>query len=78
MADFTLATRDVGIYYIGICCGAGPYHVRDMAEVLGRKVPASRYSQDISLHPIFGEEKVQKKRYWECLLGPMPDSQEAE
>jgi betaine-homocysteine S-methyltransferase len=31
MADFALTARDMGINYIGICCGAGPHHVRAMA-----------------------------------------------
>ena len=58
MADFALRARDMGINYIGICCGGAPHHVRSMAEALGRKVPASKYSPDMSYHPIFGEKKV--------------------
>ena len=55
MADFAAAARDVGVGYIGICCGGAPHHVRAMAERLGRTVPASRYSPDLSLHPILGD-----------------------
>lgn len=54
MADFAVKARDIGVNYIGICCGAGPHHVRAMAEALGREVPASRYSPDISMHPALG------------------------
>ena len=54
MADFALRARDVGVDYIGICCGAGPHHVRAMAEALGRTTPASRYSPAIDLHPVLG------------------------
>jgi betaine-homocysteine S-methyltransferase len=54
MADFAVKARDLGVTYIGICCGAGPHHVRAMAEALGRTVPASRYSPDMSLHPALG------------------------
>ena len=36
MADFALRARDIGVDYIGICCGGGPHHVRAMAEALGR------------------------------------------
>jgi hypothetical protein len=50
--------------------GAGPHHVRAMAEALGRKVPASKYSPDISLHPVFGDQDAKKQHYVECLLGP--------
>jgi betaine-homocysteine S-methyltransferase len=54
MADFALRARDIGVDYIGICCGAGPHHVRAMAEALGRTTPASRYSPAIDLHPVLG------------------------
>ncbi len=56
MADFAVAARDLGVGYIGICCGGAPHHVRAMAEALGRTVPASRYSPDLSLHPVLGDE----------------------
>lgn len=54
MADFARWAQHSGIRYIGICCGAGPHHVRAMAEALGRETPASRYSPAIDLHPILG------------------------
>lgn len=67
MADFALAARDLGVGYIGICCGGAPHHVRAMAEALGREVPASRYSPDISLHPVLGEvspEQAKRFEHW--------------
>lgn len=76
MADFAVQVRNMGIKYIGICCGAGPHHVRAMAEALGRTVPASEYSPDIGLHPIFGKEDSQRQKYVECLYGPMPNADE--
>jgi betaine-homocysteine S-methyltransferase len=54
MADFARHARNLGVNYIGICCGAGPHHVRAMAEALGRETPASRYSPAIELHPVLG------------------------
>jgi betaine-homocysteine S-methyltransferase len=54
MADFAVAARDLGVNYVGICCGAGPHHVRAMAEALGRTVPASKYSPSMDLHPVLG------------------------
>lgn len=62
MADFAVQARDLGVNYIGICCGAGPHHVRAMAEALGRKVPASRYSPDMSLHPALGSRVKDRDR----------------
>jgi betaine-homocysteine S-methyltransferase len=78
MAEFAVQARDMGINYIGICCGAGPHHVRAMAEALGRQVPASKYSPDINLHPVFGDENSQKKHYRECLYGPISDTIKSE
>ena len=56
MADFAVKAAEIGINYIGICCGAAPHHVGAMAESLGRTVPSSRYSPDMSLHPVLGKE----------------------
>jgi methionine synthase I (cobalamin-dependent) len=54
LAEFARQARDLGVGYIGICCGGGPHHVRAMAEALGRETPASRYSPAIELHPVLG------------------------
>ncbi|HEU5264529.1 MAG TPA: homocysteine S-methyltransferase family protein, partial [Gaiellaceae bacterium] len=61
MAEFAVAARELGVGYIGICCGGAPHHVRAMAEALGRETPASRYSPDISLHPILGDDVKEKE-----------------
>ena len=58
MADFARRARDIGVDYIGICCGGGPHHVRAMAEALGRETPASRYSPAIELHPVLGTPRA--------------------
>ena len=39
MADYALAARDLGIEFIGSCCGSVACHVRAMAKALG-KLPA--------------------------------------
>jgi betaine-homocysteine S-methyltransferase len=56
IADFTRKAYDMGVHYLGICCGAGPHHIRAMAEALGRHPPASRYSADMSRHTFFGTD----------------------
>jgi betaine-homocysteine S-methyltransferase len=64
MADFAVAARDAGVGYIGVCCGGAPHHVRAMAERLGRTVPASRYSPDLTLHPVLGDNiEGREKKY---------------
>jgi betaine-homocysteine S-methyltransferase len=67
MADFAVAARDIGVGMIGICCGAGPHHVRAMAEALGRTVPASRFSPDMSKHYLLGKKGVAKAHEKEFL-----------
>ncbi|MPY94014.1 MAG: homocysteine S-methyltransferase family protein [Acidimicrobiia bacterium] len=50
LARFAREAADAGIGYIGGCCGVGAYHVRAMAEALGRHPPASEKSPDLSRH----------------------------
>lgn len=61
MASFAKQAEAIGVNFIGICCGAAPHHVRSMAEALGRTVPASKYSPDMSQHGLLGDDKVVKK-----------------
>jgi betaine-homocysteine S-methyltransferase len=57
IADFGKTAYALGVQYLGVCCGAGPHHVRSLAEALGRRPPASRYSPDMSKHILFGTDK---------------------
>ena len=52
--EFAKACQESDIRYIGLCCGAAPHHIRAVAEALGRQVPGSRYSPDMSKHAFFG------------------------
>ena len=36
MGDFAVRARDIGVNYIGSCCGSGAVHVREMARALGK------------------------------------------
>lgn len=54
IADFTRAATALGVRYLGLCCGAGPHHIRAMAEALGRTPPASRHSPDMASHALLG------------------------
>ena len=57
IAEFGKAAYGLGAHYLGVCCGAGPHHIRALAEALGRAPPASRYSPDMSKHYIFGSTR---------------------
>jgi betaine-homocysteine S-methyltransferase len=46
----------IGVEYLGLCCGAAPHHIRAIAEAMGRKPPASRYSPDMSKHAYLGTD----------------------
>jgi len=42
MADYAVNARDIGINYIGACCGTVAMHIREMARVLGKLPEDSR------------------------------------
>jgi betaine-homocysteine S-methyltransferase len=65
IADFTRAAYALGVNYLGVCCGAGPQHIRAMAEALGRTPEASRFSVDMSKHAFFGTDQRIPKEYQE-------------
>jgi betaine-homocysteine S-methyltransferase len=54
IAQFGRDAYDMGVRYLGVCCGAAPHLVRSLAEALGRETPASRYSPDMSRHAFLG------------------------
>jgi betaine-homocysteine S-methyltransferase len=57
ISDFARAAQEVGVGYIGLCCGGAPHHIRSLAEALGRRPPASRYTADMSKHAYFGTDE---------------------
>jgi betaine-homocysteine S-methyltransferase len=62
MAEYARRAQALGVNYIGICCGGAPHYVRAMAEALGRRVPASKYSPAIELHPVIGTKVEEKEK----------------
>jgi betaine-homocysteine S-methyltransferase len=63
IARFATAGLDLGVRYLGVCCGAAPHHIRAMAEALGRAPEASRYSADMSKHAYLGTDPTLKTEY---------------
>jgi betaine-homocysteine S-methyltransferase len=57
MAGFARQAQALGVRYLGVCCGAGPHHVRSMAEALGRSPPAGKYSPDMAKHYALGTDE---------------------
>jgi len=56
--SFAKEAADLGIKYIGCCCGGAPHHVRAMAEALGRSPDSSKFSANLELHFAFGKKEV--------------------
>jgi len=63
MAEFAKECATKKINFIGICCGASPHHVREMAVALGRKPISYKYYPDMSKHYVHGTHKTLKKIY---------------
>lgn len=55
-AEFAHDATELGVQFIGLCCGAGPQHIRAVAEALGRKPIASKYSADLTKHGLLGND----------------------
>jgi betaine-homocysteine S-methyltransferase len=68
IAQFGREAHALGIDYLGVCCGAGPHHIRSLAEALGRTPPASRYSADMSKHAFLGTDPSLKQEYRDYAL----------
>ena len=67
MAAYARRAREMGINYIGSCCGSVAHHVRAMAEARGMRPPASAKSADLGRHP-----GIQKSRTIEEMAGRKP------
>jgi methionine synthase I (cobalamin-dependent) len=65
IADFGREAYELGVMYLGVCCGAGPQHIRSLAEILGRRPAASRYSPDLSKHAFLGTDARVRREYQE-------------
>ena len=61
IAEFAGKALALGVNYQGVCCGAGPHHIRAMAEALGKNPPASRFSPDMSKHYALGNDASLRK-----------------
>ncbi len=61
MAEFAKQAVKADIRFVGVCCGAGPHHIRSMAEALGRTPEAGKYSPNMSKHYAFGSGGRTKK-----------------
>ena len=56
---------NLGVRYLGVCCGASPVYIREVAEAAGRTPPAGKYREDMSRHFIYGTHERLKKHITE-------------
>ena len=54
MRAFFKEVHELGINLLGVCCGATPMHQREVAEAVGKTVPASKYREKMENHFMYG------------------------
>ncbi len=54
---FAREAAELGVGYLGLCCGASPMLVREVAEAVGRTTEASRYSENMRNHFMYGDHE---------------------
>jgi len=47
----------LGVNYLGVCCGATPMHIREVAEAVGLLTEASRFSERMENHFMYGSNE---------------------
>jgi betaine-homocysteine S-methyltransferase len=67
MGDYALRAREIGINYIGSCCGSVAIHVREMARALGKLTEDSRLwkkggEKPMSAYEYYGHDEVVAKK----------------
>jgi hypothetical protein len=58
MGDYAQHAKEIGINYIGACCGAVAIHIREMARVLGK------LSEDTRVWKKGGEKPMSAYEYY--------------
>lgn len=59
--EFGRRCDELGINYLGLCCGNSPHYTRTLAESVGRKPPGSKFSPDLSFHCFYGIDDIVNK-----------------
>ncbi|XP_072036076.1 betaine--homocysteine S-methyltransferase 1-like [Amphiura filiformis] len=55
MYEFGQRCKEMGLQFVGICCGNSAHLTRSLAESLGKSPPASRYSPNMDQHYALGK-----------------------
>ena len=67
MADYAVRAREIGINYIGPCCGAVAMHIREMARMLGKLAEDNRIwkkggEKPMSAYEYYDHDQVTTRR----------------
>ena len=57
VGTFASEAAVLGIRYLGVCCGASPMLIRQVAEAVGRTTEASRFSENMHNHFMYGDNE---------------------
>ncbi|HLS02799.1 MAG TPA: homocysteine S-methyltransferase family protein, partial [Beutenbergiaceae bacterium] len=57
IGQFAKDAYALGVNYLGVCCGATPMHIREVAEAVGRVTEASRFSERMENHFMYGSNE---------------------
>ncbi|AJI53833.1 homocysteine S-methyltransferase family protein [Francisella philomiragia] len=55
--EFAKEAYDFGVNYLGVCCGASPMLIREVADAVGLTVPGSKYKERMENHFMYGTNK---------------------
>lgn len=63
VTNFTKRCKELGLKYMGLCCGNSGNYTRAMAEALGRRPPASMYHDPTNegINPIKRKRELEEK-----------------
>lgn len=61
LAAWAKEAKNIGINYIGLCCGASPAMLREVAEAVGVETVNSNYSPNMDKHFLFGNDETLKE-----------------
>ncbi|XP_045192065.1 betaine--homocysteine S-methyltransferase 1-like [Mercenaria mercenaria] len=67
IAEFAEQCKEIGVQYVGLCCGNSANMTRIVAEKYGRNPPASKYAPAMEKHFIFGDKSKFKSGFTEDL-----------
>lgn len=54
---FAAEAHALGLRYLGVCCGASPMLIRQVAEAVGLTTEASRFSENMHNHFMYGDNQ---------------------